>query len=150
MMGLDFKIYEDITNDVDLTAPHEISEKVYLTQHKAMLIVNWFYRKDAHIGNLKDVYGESTHYVKIYGNDIWEILLALEKVLNEETEWKKDLLAYHYFPVLYTIPHYVSSVEMWSEEYYNDLTEIYEILKELMPTNSVYDKERKFFYNISW
>lgn len=149
-MGLDFKIYEDVNNDVDLTAPHEISEKVYLTQHKAMLIVNWFYRKDAHIGNLKDVYGESTHYVKIYGDDIWEILLALEKVLNEEKEWKKDLLAYHYFPVLYTIPNYVSSVEMWSEEYYDDLTEIYEILKELMPTNSVFNKERKFFYNISW
>lgn len=149
-MGLDFKIYEDVNNDVDLTAPHEIVEKVYLTQHKAMLIVNWFYRKDAHIGNLKDVCGESTHYVKIYGDDIWEILLALEKVLNEEVEWKKDLLAYHYFPVLYTIPNYISSVEMWSEEYYNDLTEIYETLKELIPTKSIYNKERKFFYNISW
>jgi hypothetical protein len=39
---------------------------------------------------------------------------------------------------------------MWSEEYYNDLTEIYETLKELMPTLSVYNKERTFFYNISW
>jgi hypothetical protein len=149
-MGLDFKIYEDLNNDVDLTSPHEIEEKVYLTQHKAMLIVNWFYRKDTHIGNLKDVYGESNHYIKIYGDDIWEIKVALEKVLNEEVEWKKDLLAYHYFPVLYTIPDYISSVEMWSEEYYNDLTEIYETLKELMPTLSVYNKERTFFYNISW
>ena len=65
-------------------------------------------------------------------------------------EWKKDLLAYHYFPVLYAIPDYISSVEMWSEEYYNDLTEIYEILKELMPDNSIYNKERQFFYNILW
>jgi hypothetical protein len=149
-MSLDFKIYEDLNNDVELTKPHEIEEKLYATEHKAMLIVNWFYRKDGHIGNLKDMYGESTHYVKIYGDDIWEIILALEKVLNEEVEWKKDVLAYHYFPVLCTIPSYLSSVEMWSEEYYEDLNEIYVNLKKLMPNNSVYNKERKFFYNISW
>lgn len=149
-MGLDFKIYEDLNNDFDLTKPHEIQEKLYLTNHKAMLLVNWFYRKDAHIGNLKDVYGESNHYVKFYGDEIWEILLALEKVLNEKVDWKKDLLAYHYFPVLYTIPNYVSSVEMWSEEYYEDLNEIYVNLKKIIPSLSVYNKERKFFYNISW
>ena len=148
-MGLDFKIYEVLNNYVDLTEPHEIQEKVYLENHQAMLIVNWFYRKDVHIANLRDVYGESNHYVKIYGGDILEIMVALEKVLNENLDWKKDLLAYHYFPVLDTTPNYVSSVEMWSDEYYEDLNEIYLCLKELIPSNAIYNKERKFFYNIS-
>ncbi len=149
-MVLQFNLYEELNHDVELDKPHQIIECLTFDENKGMLLMNWFYRKDVHVRNLKEVYGENRHFVEIYGEDIWDIILALAKVLNELVGWKRDLLAYHYFPVIYSIPSYNKGVDMWSDEYYTDLKEIYNQLYELVDSDNVYNRERRFFYNISW
>ena len=144
-MGLDFYMYEDKSTILEGDQPHEIQEVLYLSNYKGMLLANWFYRKDM----MKDVFGESSYYIEIFGDDLNEVISALELVLTEKLDWKKDLLAYHYFPVLYHIPNYISSVEMWSDWYYDALKEIYGLLKQIIPDESIYNNERRFFYNVS-
>ena len=148
-MGLDFTLYENNSyNDVEIKKVYEIEEIMYLSNHQAMLLTNWFYREDG--DELKHNYNQSRHYVECYGDDIWEIIKALKKVLDETDEVKKDLLALHYFPVVTPISNYVSSIELWSEGYYEDLELIYEKLIGIMPSNSLDNRERQFYYNISW
>lgn len=147
-MGLDFKLYEVTTyNDVEIRKEHTIEEVAYFSNSTAMIITNWFYRING--THLKDTFDEMNHYVTVTGDKLYDIIKALNKVINTDTA-KKDLLALHYFPAVYPVDDYVSSVEMFSEKYYNNLNELYNTLKKIMPNDTFLNQERLFFYNISW
>ena len=147
-MGLNFILYENNSyNDVEIKKVYEIEEKLDLNDYQAVILTNWFYRSG---DELKHNYNQGSHYIECYGDDLWEIILALKKVLDEENEFKKDLLALHYFPVAYPVSNYISSIEMFGDEYYGDLKLVYEKLIGIMPSNSLDNRERQFYYNISW
>ena len=142
---MSFSLYENKgQNDVEMKKVLEIEAVQYLSNDDAMIIANWFYRKEG--DRLRDTFSECYHYVQITGDDVLELIKALEKVLEENDK----LLALHYFPVLYVIPSYTIGVEMWSDEYYACLRNILGSLKKVIPSNSVSNRERLFYYNIKW
>ena len=146
---MEFYLYENNSyNDVEIKTVYEIEEVLHLSNDKGMLLANWFYRKDG--DELKKHFMGNSHYVVCDGDDVWDIIVMLNKVLSEPEGANRDLLALHYFPVVYQIPTYMSSVEMWSEKYYEDLKVIYESLIKVMPNNALVNRERLFFYNIKW
>ena len=132
-MGLDLTLYEVKNYDWDnLQKNYEIEEVLGLSNNHGMLIVNWLYRNDngKMTGNYLDYYNI---YHKISGDTLVDIYKNLKKVINASVD-KKDNYALFYFPCLYTIDDWVSSVEMFSE--FGD--------------DSVSPSRRIFFYNISW
>lgn len=148
-MGLDLTIYELKNHDTKKEQKkHEIEEVLYLSNDTAMLMVNWLYRNDD--GKLS---GNYLNYHDIYhqigGYKLIDLYKNLKKVIQADT--KKDVYALFYFPCLYTVDDWVSSVEMFSEAYYNDLEFLYETLDEfLFGENKPSPNNRMFFYNISW
>lgn len=74
----------------------------------------------------------------------------LKKVIEAEDD-KKDLYALFYFPCLYTVDDWVSSIEMFSPSYYGALEELYEIIDKFLFGKDASDpSNRMFIYNISW
>lgn len=147
IMGLDFYLYENKShNDVEIHKEYVIEEVLYLSNRTAMIIVNWLYRLKG--DKLMDNYDESSHYVEITGEEIYDIILSLEKVQSTEYPFK-NLLAYHLFPVLYPVVD-VNTVEMWSDEYYGILDDLLIEFKKLYPSNDISNRERLFYYNIRW
>ncbi len=148
-MGLDLTIYELKNHDTTKEQKkHEIEEVLYLSNDTAMLMVNWLYRNDD--GKLS---GNYLNYQDIYhqigGYKLIDLYKNLKKVIQADT--KKDVYALFYFPCLYTVDDWVSSVEMFSEAYYADLEFLYETLDEfLFGENKPSPTQRVFFYNISW
>ena len=148
-MGLDLTIYE--LKNYDTTKEqkkHEIEEVLYLSNDIAMLMVNWLYRNDD--GKLS---GNYLNYHDIYhqigGYKLIDLYKNLKKVIQADT--MRDVYALFYFPCLYTVDDWVSSVEMFSEAYYADLEFLYETLDEfLFGENKPSPNNRMFFYNISW
>lgn len=146
-MGLDFTLYENKShNDVEIHKEHTIEEVLYLSNRKAMIIVNWFYRING--SQLLDNFNECKHYIEVSGEEIHDIIIALERVQSTDFPFK-ERLSYHLFPILYPIVD-VNSVEMWSEEYYNILDDLLKDFKQLYPSNDINNRERLFYYNISW
>lgn len=143
-----FTLYEVTNhNDVLIQKEHIIEERVCFSNVRGDIICNWFYR--LHGNQLSDNIMQPHHYVTIDGGDLLEIISCLEHVLNEEDKKVKDMKAVHYFPVVYVLTEWINDVGMWSDEYYNHLTEIYNELKKIIPSNSVGNRERLFLYNIS-
>lgn len=165
-MGLDLIFYEIKTEDKKSKYEKEkkyIEEVMYLSNSRAMLIVNWLYRNDDAklTGNylkLCDIY----HH--IYGHKLEHIYKALKKVreVNENKKIgndsmvlfdtnKRDIYALHYFPCLHSVDDWVNSTEMFSQEYYNDLDLLYKAFDELLHGDGAkYSDEREFLYQISW
>ena len=149
-MGLDLIFYEIKNYDWGKTQKkHEIEEVLTLSNNRAMLVVNWLYRNNngKMSGNYLDYYNI---YHKIYGETLVDLFKNLKKVINASND-KRDTYALFYFPCLYTIDDWVSSVEMFSEAYYYDLQVLYEIFDEFLLGEEVPSpNQRLFFYNISW
>jgi hypothetical protein len=147
-MGLNFTLYENKShNDVEIKKVHEIEEVLYLAYGQASILVNWFYRVR---GNpLNDNYNEGDYYIRCYGWELWDIIVKLELILNEEDKYEKDKLALWYFPVSSPVKD-GNNLEMWSALYYSALFDIYNSLKKIYSSNSVGNRERLFYYNISW
>jgi len=149
-MGLDLKFYEIKNYDWDeYQKKHEIEEVLELSNSKGMLIVNWLYRNNngKMVGNYLDYHNI---YHQIHGDALVDIYKNLKKVINAPED-KKDNYALHYFPALYTIDDWVSMVEMFSDGYYHDLEDLYEIFDNLLfGDNSPSPSRRIFFYNINW
>ena len=149
-MGLDLTFYEVKNHDWDThQKKHEIEEVLCLSNDAAMLIVNWLYRNDngKMTGNYLDYHNI---YHEIGGYKLVDLYKNLKKVIQAEDN-KKDNYALFYFPCLYTIDDWISSVEMFSEAYYAKLEYLYETFdKFLMGEEAPSPSNRLFFYNISW
>ena len=114
-----------------------------------MLVVNWLYRNDngKMSGNYLDYHNI---YHQISGHTLVDLFKNLKKVINASDD-KRDIYALFYFPCLYTIDDWMSSVEMFSEAYYQDLQFLYETLDEfLLGEEAPSPINRLFFYNICW
>lgn len=149
-MGLDLTFYEVKNYDYSkVQKNHEIETVLELSNDLAMLIVNWLYRNDD--GKLTGNY-LNYHYIyhQIYGDKLVDLFKNLKKVIKADED-KKDTYALFYFPCLYTIDDWASSVEMFSESYYHNLEDLYELFNELLlGKDSISPNNRVFFYNISW
>lgn len=149
-MGLDLTFYEVKNYDYDkVQKNYEIEEALYLSNDMAMLVVNWLYRNDDGkiTGNYRNYHNL---YHEIYGGKLVDLYKNLKKVVNADED-KKDVYALFYFPCLYTVDDWVSSVEMFSDAYYADLDLLYDRLDEfLFGDDSPSPENRMFFYNISW
>jgi hypothetical protein len=152
-MGLDLTFYE-LKSD-NKSKKHEkskryIEEVLYLSNSCAMLITNWLYRNDdAKVtGNYLKL---CDLYHKIYGYKLNSIYKALEKVITTPAADMKHIYALHYFPCLHSVDDWVSSTEMFSNAYYDDLEYLYDKFDELLNGDGAkYSDERIFYYNISW
>ena len=145
---MEFRLFENKShNDVEFKREHKIEEVLYLSNGEASILVEWFYR--VHGNPLKDNYNESNHYVQCYGWEIWDLIEKLALVLNEKDNYKKNLLALWYFPVLCQVND-GDNFNLWSAVYYNGLFNIYNELKKIYSSNSIDNRERLFYYNISW
>lgn len=148
-MGLDFKLFEITSHkDVEIHTEHTIEEVGYFSNSKGMLLAEWFYRKNGRL--LHDNINESYYYVKCSADDLLDIKGILKYILDTDDVIEQKLLALNYFPTTYAEGYYVSSVEMFSEEYFNCLRGIYEKLSEIIPSDNLDNRERLFLYNISW
>lgn len=144
-MGYDFKLYE-VTNYNSGKSPkdYNVREVAYFSNARAMLISHWLDKN--HVDNDSNEFNISSHYIELHGWQLKDCVENLKIVLAETDKNKQDLLALFYFPCKFTIPDYVSSVEMFSDSYYNCLEDLYECL------NSILNEEienRFFLYNFS-
>lgn len=149
-MGLDLTFYEIKNYDWDkVQKNYEVEEVLSLTNDQAMLIVNWLYRNDngKMTGNYLDYH---SIYHQLGGYKLVDLYKNLKKVIDAPAD-KKDVYALFYFPCLYTIDDWISSTEMFSESYYNDLERLYNLFDEfIMGEEAPSPSNRLFFYNISW
>jgi hypothetical protein len=142
-----FTLYEVTShNDIEIHKEHTVEELLYLNNPKSLILSNWFYRLHGH--GLENSIMEFYHYIQIDGGDLLDIIECLDLVLNEEDIMKRDMLALHYFPIVYVISNYVSQVGMFSDEYYKNLKDLYNDLKKILPSSSVNNRERLFLYKI--
>ena len=149
-MGLDLIFYEILDYDYrDEMKKFEVEKVLELSNSRAMLLTNWLYRNDNGkvVGNYLD-YAYTYH--QIAGYKIINLYKNLKKVIEAEDD-KKDLYALFYFPCLYTVDDWVSSIEMFSPSYYGALEELYEIIDKFLFGKDASDpSNRMFIYNISW
>ena len=145
-MGLDLTFYEVIESDNDT---HTIKEVLSLSNDMAMLATNWLYRNDD--GKITGNYLNYCYiYHQTYGFTLLNMYKNLKKVVEADSK-NKDTYALFYFPALYTVDDWISSVEMFSESYYATLRDLYKVLDDLLfGDDSPAIEMRQFFYNISW
>lgn len=142
---VEFRLFENKSHcNIEINTTLEIEEVLLLKGDCALLLSEWFYRVKS--GHLKDKTGEYDYFIKCYGEDLLDIILALELVLSEDTD--KDLLCLYYFPPSYSKTY--KSKEIFTEEYYANLNEVKNLLEEIIPSNTLFNRERVFYYNISW
>ena len=149
-MGLDLTFYEIKNYDYGkVQKKYEIETALELSNDIAMLAVNWLYRNNN--GKMSGNYlNYHEIYHQIYGGTLVDLYKNLKKVINADND-KQDNYALFYFPCLYTVDDWVSSVEMFSEAYYNDLKLLYESIDKLLFCDDCPSVDhRVFFYNISW
>lgn len=149
-MGLDLIFYEILDYDYGKEMEKfEVEKVLELSNSRGMLITNWLYRNDNAkvVGNYLD-YAYTYH--QITGYKLIKLYKNLKKVIEAEDD-KKDSYALFYFPCLYTVDEWVSSVEMFSPAYYGTLKELYESIDNfLFGENASDPSNRMFIYNISW
>lgn len=150
-MGLDLTIYEVKNYDFNnYQTEFDTEEVLYLSNSTAMLLLSWLERNvnrelPSNTNNL------CYNYNTLQGYKLKTILEHLQKVLFNENGIKRDTFALFYFPCLYTIGDWVSSVEMYSDEYYYHLSYLFEKVSDLLKKDNVpHPDERMFLYNISW
>lgn len=148
-MGLELKIYEVTNhNDILIHDEHTLKEVLSLNGFEAFLVVEWFYNTKGRC--LHDNIREKDFYIKSYGFELIELINILNKILQEKEDIKKNLLALNYFPTTNINSYYIIPVDIFSMEYYDSLVNIYNKLKEIIPSTSINNKERLFFYNVTW
>ena len=139
-------IYENKShNDVEIKKVHEIEEVLSFTDMEALLLINWFYRKDG--GLYKDTFLESKCFIEFSGEEFYDIIKCLGLVLDNDEYDADNVLALYYFPL--SIPYYINGDKsMFGEEYYNSLERLLGGLKSVMRDLTVNNRERLFYYNI--
>ena len=144
-MGYDFNLYEIIDYDWEnVQKEFKVKEVLYLSNSCAMLIGYWLSRN--HIKIDENNFNLAYEYIEIDGGSLQELVDNLKIVLNEKDNDKRNMLALFYFPCMYCVPSWISSVEMFSESYYADLEYILECLSNVLTDNP---ERRMFIYNFN-
>ena len=154
-MVLSIYLYEDKSHfDVEISDEHNIVKVLHLSNVEAIILTGWLHNKDN--SNIDDA-----NYVRITGEEIYDIIRVLYNVINIKDTDKKDLLALFYFPLFFKTLGVSYNPLIFSEEYYLGLDNLYSSLMKIIPVKSVKlatnnlianvdDLERVFFYNIKW
>ena len=148
-MGLDFTLYEIKDYDwANCQEKFDVEKVLYLSNQNAMLVVEWLYRN--HIREINDKGKECYMFFQVTSDELRALVANIELVLGESDSIRRDVLAACYFPVKYTIPDYISSVEMFSEEYYYCLDYIRDKLSSVLNSSTSFKDTQMFVYNIEW
>ena len=143
-MTLKFYVYEDTSAlDMEISNEHSIVKVLECSDSEAMILGAWFNHKDSAM--LDD-----TVYHSCTGSDLLDVFNTLDVVLNESDEYLRVMLAQFYFPTMYRVPNNVYNPLMFSSDYFNALSNVYDELLLVFPEDTVANKERVFFYNWSW
>lgn len=118
----------------------ELKEVLYLSRGTASIFVNWLYKN--HLEMLKFESVESNIYVKIDSDDILDFLDNITKILDAPDN-KRDLYALFYAPPLYNVESYVSSVIMFTDDYYDRLVDL-----KFRLSNLVFGENDEFLYKV--
>lgn len=139
-MGVDFTLYkvkDDGTGDLC-----EIKKILYLSNTRADIVANWFYRNN--MGQVK--YDENQIYIEIYGDYLVFLNNHLEYVLSK-SGLERDLYASFFLAPKCKVADWCSGTDMFSESYYSDLEYIYEQINGLV-SDSDFEEDSLFLYNI--
>lgn len=144
-MGYDFTLFEVTNYNFDEPQKKfDVQEVAYLSNASAMLISQWLDKN--HVRNDPNNFNISNHYIEVYCWQLRGCVENLKIILAENDKNKKDLLALFYFPCKFTIPDFISSVEMFSDSYYACLEDIYECLNRVLSKDN---ENQLFLYNLS-
>ena len=130
----EFRLFEVTNyNDVEVHDEHCVEEVLCLNGGKGDLLINYFYSDD---DCLKNNCNESCHYVRITGGDLIRIVGCLANIVGTSSIVERNMKALYFFP------------SVIDGEYFKDLYGVYELLKGVVPMDSVDNRERLFLYNV--